>query len=85
MNILKCILLLLKGNNDVANLMDMIASVEKTHAQLYDKTMKDLAAGEGLPEGYYVCPVCGYIEKGTSPDTCPICNAAGSSFQAFLS
>ena len=74
-----------EGNNDVANLMDMIASVEKTHAQLYDKTMKDLAAGEGLPEGYYVCPVCGYIEKGTSPDQCPICNAAGSSFQAFLS
>lgn len=29
-----------EGNNDVANLMDMIASVEKTHAQLYDKTMK---------------------------------------------
>lgn len=47
-----------EGNKDVANLMNMIASVEKTHAQLYDKTMKDLDAGQGLPEGYYVCPVC---------------------------
>ncbi|WP_041747605.1 rubrerythrin family protein [Brachyspira pilosicoli] len=74
-----------EGNKDVANLMNMIASVEKTHAQLYDKTMRDLAAGKGLPEGYYVCPVCGYIEKGSSPDTCPICNATGSTFQAFLS
>ena len=74
-----------EGNKDVANLMNMIASVEQTHAQLYDKTMRDLAAGKGLPEGYYVCPVCGYIEKGSSPDQCPICNAAGSTFQAFLS
>ena len=35
-----------EGNKDVANLMNMIASVEKTHAQLYDKTMRDLAAGQ---------------------------------------
>ncbi|WP_157154760.1 rubrerythrin family protein [Brachyspira murdochii] len=70
-------------NKNVADLMNRTAAVEKTHASLYTKTMQDLNANKTLPEGYYLCPVCGYIEAGSAPSKCPLCNATASSFQVF--
>ena len=29
---------------------------------------------------FYLCPVCGYIELGEPPESCPICGAKGSKF-----
>lgn len=72
-----------ENNKNVSDLMNRIASVEKTHAELYNKTMQDLNAKKTLPTVYYLCPVCGYVEAGSAPAKCPYCNAAASAFQAF--
>ena len=47
-----------ENNKNVAELMNRIASVEKTHAELYNKTIQDLNAKKTLPTVYYLCPVC---------------------------
>jgi len=54
-------------------------TVEKTHAELYQKAFDALdQSGESFD--YYVCPVCGHtVEKG-APDKCEVCGAAGSVF-----
>ena len=72
-----------ENNKNVAELMNRIASVEKTHAELYNKTIQDLNAKKSVPTVYYLCPVCGYVEAGSAPAKCPLCNATANSFQAF--
>jgi len=32
---------------------------------------------------YYLCPVCGYIEKNSAPEKCPICGAKGEIFVKY--
>ena len=51
---------------------------EKVHAQLFDDVLSNLSKED--ESVYYLCPVCGYVEKNTTPNVCPICNAKGSSF-----
>ncbi|MCH4184875.1 MAG: rubrerythrin family protein [Eggerthellaceae bacterium] len=34
-------------------------------------------------ETYYVCPVCGYIHKGSDIGRCPVCGAMPQAFKAF--
>lgn len=41
-----------ENNKNVAELMNRIASVEKTHAELYNKTIQDLNAKKTLPTVY---------------------------------
>jgi len=54
---------------------------EAVHAELYARALEAVAAGKDLAEtGFYLCPVCGHIEFGQAPETCPICNAKGSKF-----
>jgi rubrerythrin len=54
---------------------------EAVHARLYqialDAVMqdKDLTAVD-----FYLYPVCGHIELGKAPDSCPICGAKGEKF-----
>jgi rubrerythrin len=54
---------------------------EEVHARLYKlaldaaKTGVDLAATE-----FYLCPVCGHVEAGKPPETCPICNIKGDRY-----
>jgi rubrerythrin len=37
--------------------------------------------GKDLSEaGFYLCPVCGNIEFGTPPETCPICGTRKDRF-----
>ena len=54
----KTLIILPENNKNVAELMNRIASVEKTHAELYNKTIQDLNAKKTLPTVYYLCPVC---------------------------
>ncbi len=54
---------------------------EAVHARLYQMALDAVRKGQDLPEPkIYLCPVCGHIEFGTPPDSCPICNAKGSSY-----
>ncbi len=57
------------------------AQAEQVHAELYKLALEAVKAGKDLPEDkIYLCPVCGHIEFGTPPETCPICKAKGSSY-----
>ena len=54
---------------------------EAVHAQLYQMALDAVAQGRDLSETqFYLCPVCGHIELGAPPDSCPICGAKGSKF-----
>jgi rubrerythrin len=54
---------------------------EAVHAELYHRALAAVAGGKDLEEtGFYFCPVCGHIEFGQAPETCPICGASGNRF-----
>ncbi len=54
--------------------------VEKIHEVLY-REMLDSLGKTGEEYDYYICPVCGYTEKRSAPEKCPICGAPGSRFE----
>jgi len=54
---------------------------EAVHAKLYEMAIQALEQGKDLAENsFYLCPVCGHIELGKAPDSCPICGAKGEKF-----
>jgi rubrerythrin len=62
-------------------MFDYAAKAEAVHAQLYQLALAAVQKGQDLPEAnIYLCPVCGHIEFGTPPETCPICKTKGSSY-----
>jgi rubrerythrin len=60
---------------------DIANQVEKVHAELYNKAMDAVKAGNDLPETtFYVCRVCGNTVENDPPEICPVCNAKKSAF-----
>jgi rubrerythrin len=56
-------------------------TVEEIHHGLYSKALEAVQGGSDLPAArIFVCPVCGNTVEGSVPDTCPVCNVAGSKF-----
>jgi rubrerythrin len=54
---------------------------EAVHAKLYQMALEAAAQGKDLAETkFFLCPVCGHIELGTLPVSCPICGAKGERF-----
>jgi rubrerythrin len=54
---------------------------EAVHAKLYEMALEALQQGKDLTGvDFYLCPVCGNIEMGKAPDTCPICGTKGEKF-----
>jgi rubrerythrin len=54
---------------------------EAVHARLYTLALEAAKRGEDLTETeFYLCPVCGHIEFGKAPASCPICGAKGEKF-----
>jgi len=54
---------------------------EAVHATLYRLALEAVKAGKDLAESrFFLCPVCGHIEFGRPPLTCPICGAKGEKF-----
>jgi len=54
---------------------------EEVHAQLYKLALEAVQRGEDLTEAqFYLCPVCGYIELGKPPESCPVCKLKGEKF-----
>ena len=49
---------------------------EEVHAKIYSMALEAVKNGVDLDESkFYLCPVCGYIELGSAPEKCPVCNA----------
>jgi rubrerythrin len=62
-------------------MFDYAAKAEAVHARLYQLALEAVQKGQDLPDkSIYLCPVCGHIEFGTPPESCPICKAKGSSY-----
>ena len=53
-------------------------SVEKIHADLYQKALDAMA--DLADTTYYVCDVCGNTVEGEVPDRCPICGMSRDHF-----
>lgn len=54
---------------------------EAVHAKVYQMALEAVAQGKDLAGvDFYLCPVCGNIEVGKAPDSCPICGAKGEKF-----
>jgi len=54
---------------------------EAVHAALYAQALKATKEGKDLDVGeIYLCPICGHIEFGQAPASCPICSTKGEKF-----
>jgi rubrerythrin len=57
---------------------------EAVHARLYQMALDAVSQGKDLTESnFYLCPVCGHIEMGERPESCPICNTKGDRYLAL--
>jgi rubrerythrin len=70
-----------EGQSAAVRAFNLAKEAEKVHAKLYKDALDNLDKETGV--SYFLCPSCGYIEKGAAPDVCPICKAKGSSFKQF--
>ncbi len=62
-------------------MFDYAPKAEAVHARLYQMALEAVQQGKDLPEDkIFLCPICGNIEFGAPPESCPICKAKGSSF-----
>ncbi|NLC11930.1 MAG: rubrerythrin family protein, partial [Firmicutes bacterium] len=52
---------------------------EEVHAKLYKEALENLDKEETEEVSYYLCPVCGNIEKSV-PEKCFICGVPGDKF-----
>lgn len=66
-----------EGNKAAAIAFTHAMKAEEVHARLYKEALENLDESEEI--FYYLCPVCGNIEK-TLPEKCSICGAPGSKF-----
>jgi rubrerythrin len=54
---------------------------EAVHAKLYQMALDAVKQGKDLAETkFFLCPVCGHIELGQPPASCPICGTLAEEF-----
>lgn len=57
------------------------ARAEEVHAKIYQMALDAVKQGKDLAETkFYLCPVCGHIELGQPPASCPICGTLEDEF-----
>lgn len=66
-----------EGNKAAAIAFTFAMKAEKVHAELYQDALEHIDETEEV--FYYLCPVCGNIEK-VRPDKCSICGVPGEKF-----
>lgn len=70
-----------KDNHKAKRMFGYATKAEAVHARLYKLALEAVAQGIDLAETrFYLCPVCGHIELGNPPETCPICGAKKEKF-----
>ena len=74
-----------EGFGNIARLFQMVASVERTHEEEYDRCLGMIQAGTAFhsdQEIVWVCTNCGYQHTGTdAPAVCPLCSHPQSYYQ----
>jgi rubrerythrin len=66
-----------EGNAAAVRTFTFAKKAEEAHAKLYKEALDNLNDGEEV--FYYLCPVCGNIEKSI-PEKCSICGVPGTKF-----
>ncbi len=62
-------------------MFDFASKAEAVHAKLYTQALKAVKEGKDLEVAeFYLCPICGHIEFGQPPASCPICGAKAEKF-----
>ena len=69
-----------EGNKAAIRTFTYAMEAEKVHAKLYKEALENIDEEEEV--FYYLCPVCGNIEK-VVPEKCSICGVPGSKFIKF--
>jgi rubrerythrin len=68
-------------NHKGKRMFEYALKAEAIHAKLYKMALEAIAQGKDLSEtNFYLCPICGHIELGNPPATCPICGVKGEKF-----
>lgn len=68
-------------NHKAKRMFGYAVKAEEVHAKLYHVALEAARQGKDLDvTEFYLCPVCGHIEFGKPPESCPICNAKGSKY-----
>ena len=66
-----------EGNQAAIKTFSYALAAEEVHARLYAEALENVDSAEEVT--YYLCPVCGNIEKAR-PDKCSICGVPGDKF-----
>lgn len=66
-----------EGDKAAIRTFTFAMEAEKVHARLYKEALENIDESEEV--FYYLCPVCGNIEKSV-PEKCSICGVLGSKF-----
>jgi rubrerythrin len=66
-----------EGNKAAVQIFNFAMKAEEVHAKLYQEALDNIDETEEV--FYYLCPVCGNIEKSV-PGRCPICGVPGEKF-----
>ena len=69
-----------KDGHKAKRMFAYAVEAEKVHAALYQEALAAVSAGADLTTEFYLCPVCGHIEKGKPTDPCPICKAKAEKY-----
>jgi rubrerythrin len=70
-----------KENHKAKRMFEYATKAEAVHAQLYKMALEAVSQGKDLAETkFYLCPVCGHIELGNPPASCPICSVKGEKY-----
>ena len=68
-------------NHKAKRMFGYAVEAEAVHAELYRLALEAVSQGKDLAETkFYLCPVCGHIEAGNPPATCPICGIKGEKY-----
>ena len=70
-----------EGNDKAVRVFTRAKLAESVHAERYMEAYNNIDAADD--DAYFLCPVCGYIEKGDDFEICPICGAKKSAFKQF--
>ena len=70
-----------EGNDKAVRVFTRAKLAESVHAERYMEAYNNIDAADD--DAYFLCPVCGYIEKGDDFEVCPICGTKKSAFKQF--
>jgi rubrerythrin len=70
-----------EDNHKAKRMFGFAVKAEAVHAQLFKLALEAALERKDLIEtNFYLCPVCGHIEVGNPPESCPICGTRGEKF-----